>query len=139
MLSPSSSPLSPIGSVACAISRSCSSVASMRTISSVSRPSWTTRYGVVTKPYSEIPAEALTDHTLHPVQADPERFLDQLTDGAQATVAEMLVLVQVLFHGLARTAQRLRRVVLEVLVELLGDAEDGGEPHELADERQDVV
>ena len=49
-------PLSSTGSLACAIRRSCSSVASRWTISSVSVPSLTTRYGVVTKPYSEISA-----------------------------------------------------------------------------------
>ena len=35
--------------------------------------------------------------------------------------------------------QRLRRVVLDVLVELLGDAEDVRQPHQLAHQREDVV
>ena len=39
--------------------------------------------------------EALAHDALHPVEADPERFLDQLTDRAQAAVAEVLVLVEV--------------------------------------------
>src|SRR3954471_5377760 len=83
--------------------------------------------------------EALADDALHAVQTDAERFLDQLADRAQTTVAEVLVLVQVLLDGLARTRQRLGRVVLEVLVELLGDAEDVRELHQLADEGEDVV
>ena len=39
--------------------------------------------------------EALAHDALHPVEADPEGLLDQLADGAQATVAEVLVLVEV--------------------------------------------
>ena len=39
--------------------------------------------------------EALADDALHPVEADPEGLLDQLADGAQAAVAEVLVLVEV--------------------------------------------
>src|SRR5687768_18622303 len=38
--------------------------------------------------------EALADDALHPVEADAEGLLDQLADGAQATVAEVLVLVR---------------------------------------------
>ena len=38
---------------------------------------------------------ALTHDALHAVQTDAERFLDQLADGAQAAVAEVLVLVEV--------------------------------------------
>ncbi len=83
--------------------------------------------------------EALTDDALHPVQTDPERLLDQLADRAQTAVAEVLVLVQVLLDGLARTRQRLGRVVLEVLVELLGDPEDVRQAHQLAHQRDDVV
>ena len=83
--------------------------------------------------------EALTDDALHPVQTDPERLLDQLADRAQTAVAEVLVLVQVLLDGLARTRQRLGGVVLEVLVELLGDAEDVRQAHQLAHQRDDVV
>ena len=40
--------------------------------------------------------EALAHHALHAVEPDPEGLLDQLADGAQATVAEVLVLVEVL-------------------------------------------
>ena len=83
--------------------------------------------------------EALADDALHPVEADAEGLLDELADGTQTAVAEVLVLVQVLLDGLARAAHGLRGVVLEVLVELLGDAEDVRELHELADERDDVV
>ena len=39
--------------------------------------------------------EALADDALHPVEADPEGLLDQLADRAQAAVAEVLVLVEV--------------------------------------------
>ena len=69
--------------------------------------------------------EALADDALHPVEADPEGLLDQLADGAQAAVAEVLVLVEVLGDRLARVGQRLRGVVLDrvLLVDLLGDAE----------------
>ena len=83
--------------------------------------------------------EALADDALHAVETDPEGFLDQLADGAQATVAEVLVLVQVILDGLARAAERLRGVVLEVLVELLGDAEDGRQRDQLLDQLDDVV
>ena len=50
-------PLSSIGVLACAMSFSCSSVASSRMISSVTTPFLTTRYGVVTKPNSETSAK----------------------------------------------------------------------------------
>ena len=43
--------------------------------------------------------EALADHPLHPVEADPERVLDQLADRAKPPVAEVLVLVEVLGIG----------------------------------------
>ncbi len=83
--------------------------------------------------------EALADDALHPVQTDPERLLDQLTDRPQTAVAEVLVLVQVLLDGLARARHGLGGVVLEVLVELLGDTEDVRQTDELADQREDVV
>ena len=69
--------------------------------------------------------EALADDALHPVEADPERVLDQLADGAQAAVAEVLVLVEVVVDRIARVGLRLGRVVLDrvLLVDLLGDAE----------------
>src|SRR5436305_1442135 len=37
----------------------------------------------------------LADDSLHAVEPDPERLLDQLADGAEPPVAEVLVLVQV--------------------------------------------
>ena len=83
--------------------------------------------------------EALADDALHPVQADPERLLDQLADGAQAAVAEVLVLVEMVRDGLARTRQRLGRVVLDLLVELLGQAEQLRQRDELLDQGDDVV
>ena len=45
--------------------------------------------------------EALADDALHPVEADPERFLDQLADRTQAAVAEVLVLVEVVVDRVA--------------------------------------
>ena len=82
--------------------------------------------------------ETLAHDALHPVEADPEGLLDQLADGPQAAVAEVLVLVEVVGHGLARHRHRLGGVVLGV-VGLLGHAEELGELDELADERDDVV
>ena len=58
--------------------------------------------------------EALAHDALHPVQADAERLLDELADGAQAAVAEVLVLVEVVGDGLARHRQRLGGVVLDL-------------------------
>ena len=45
--------------------------------------------------------KALAHDPLHPVEPDPERVLDQLADGPQAAVAEVLVLVEVVLDGLA--------------------------------------
>ena len=85
--------------------------------------------------------EALADHALHPVEADPEGLLDQLADGAQPAVAEVLVLVEVVVDRLARVGDRLGGVVLDrvLLVDLLGDAEDLGDRDELLDQGDDVV
>ena len=76
--------------------------------------------------------EALAHDALHPVEADPERLLDQLADGAQAAVAEVLVLVEVLGHGLARHAHRLGGVVLDLDLAVLGNAEALGQRDQLA-------
>src|SRR6185436_18102463 len=46
--------------------------------------------------------EALADHSLHAVEANPERVLDQLADRAQTAVAEVLVLVEVVRDRIAR-------------------------------------
>ena len=83
--------------------------------------------------------EALADDALHAVEADPEGLLDQLADGAQTAVAEVLVLVEVVGDGLARARQRLGRVVLDLLVELLGQAEQLRQRDELLDQGDDVV
>ena len=83
--------------------------------------------------------QALADDALHAVEADAEGLLDELADGAQAAVAEVLVLVEVLGHRLARHRDRLGRVVLDLDLAVLGDAEDLGQAHELAHERVDVV
>jgi hypothetical protein len=56
--------------------------------------------------------EPLADDALHPVEADPEGLLDQLADRAQAAVAEVLVLVEVLGDRLARVGDRLGGIVL---------------------------
>ena len=58
--------------------------------------------------------EALAHDALHAVEADPERLLDQLADGAQAAVAEVLVLVEVVGDRLARVADGLGGVVLDL-------------------------
>ena len=85
--------------------------------------------------------EALADDALHAVEADPEGLLDQLADGAQAAVAEVLVLVEVVGDRLARIGDRLGRVVLDrvLLVDLLGDAEQLRQADELLDQGDDVV
>ena len=71
--------------------------------------------------------EALAHDALHAVEADAEGLLDQLADGAQAAVAEVLVLVEVLGDGLARHAHRLGGVVLDLDLAVLGQAEALGQ------------
>jgi hypothetical protein len=83
--------------------------------------------------------QALAHDALHPVQTDAEGLLDQLANGAQAAVAEVLVLVEVLGDRLARHAHRLGRVVLDLGLAVLGDAEDLRQAHELLDQGDDVV
>ena len=83
--------------------------------------------------------EALAHDALHPVEADPEGLLDQLADGAQAAVAEVLVLVEAVGDRLARHARGLGRVVLDLDLRVLGHAEALGQRDELADQRDDVV
>ena len=77
----------------------------------------------------------LADDALHAVEADAERFLDQLAHGAQAAVPEVLVLVQLGRDRCARQRDRLGGEVLRVL----GDAELDRQVDELADERDDVL
>ena len=83
--------------------------------------------------------EALADDALHAVEADPEGLLDQLADGAQAAVAEVLVLVEAVGDRLARHAHRLGGVVLDLDLAVLGQAQALGQRDELADQREDVV
>ena len=85
--------------------------------------------------------EALAHDALHPVQADPEGVLDQLADRAQAAVAEVLVLVEVVVDRIARVGHRLGGVVLDrvLLVDLLGDAEQLRQRDQLLDQGDDVV
>ena len=85
--------------------------------------------------------EALADDALHPVEADAEGLLDQLADRAQAAVAEVLVLVEVVIDRLARVGDRLGGVVLDrvLLVDLLRDAEHLRQGDELLDQGDDVV
>ena len=85
--------------------------------------------------------QPLADDALHPVEADPEGLLDQLADRAQAPVAEVLVLVEVLVDRLARVGDRLRGIVFDrvLLVDLLGDAEQLREADQLLDQGDDVV
>ena len=84
--------------------------------------------------------EALADDALHAVEADAEGVLDQLADGAQAAVAEVLVLVEAigdrvagLVLAVARVAPGLGGVVLDLDLGVLGDAEPLGQVHELLD------
>ena len=86
--------------------------------------------------------EALAYDALHPVEADPERVLDQLADGAQAAVAEVLVLVEVVLDRLTRVRRQLGGVVLDrvLLVDLLERlVEHLREADELLDEGDDVL
>ena len=85
--------------------------------------------------------EPLADDALHPVEADPEGLLDQLADRAQAAVAEVLVLVEVLVDRLARVGDRLRGIVFDrvLLVDLLGDPEQLRQADQLLDQGDDVV
>ena len=77
----------------------------------------------------------LADDALHPVEPDAERLLDQLADGAQPAVAEVLVLVELAADRVAREHDRVGGVVLRLRV----DAEQVGQLDELLDEREDVL
>ena len=85
--------------------------------------------------------QTLADDALHPVEADAEGLLDQLADRAQAPVAEVLVLVEVLVDRLARVGESLRGIVFDrvLLVDLLGDPEQFRQGGELLDQGDDVV
>src|SRR4051812_46972066 len=83
--------------------------------------------------------EALAHDALHAVEADAEGLLDELADGPQAAVAEVLVLVEVVLDRLARHADGLGGVVLDLDLGLLGHAEDARERDELLDQGDDVV
>src|SRR5215211_3595229 len=90
--------------------------------------------------------EALADHPLHPVEADPEGLLDQLADRAQAAVAEVLVLVEAVGDRLTRQRDGLQREVLDRLLALrgpvhagLGDAELAGKRDQLLDQLDHVA
>ena len=81
--------------------------------------------------------EPLADDALHAREADAERVLHQLADGAQAAVAEVLVLVDLVGDLLAAGGQELAglgRVVLGVV----RHAELGGQRDEPPDELDDV-
>ena len=77
----------------------------------------------------------LADDALHAVEADAERLLDQLADGAETAVAEVLVLVELAADRVARHAGRLGREVLRLLV----DAQRLRQADEPLDERDDVL
>ena len=82
--------------------------------------------------------QALLDDALHARQADAEGVLDELADGAQAAVAEMLVLVDLAGDLLAARHEqcgRLGRVVLGVL----GHAQLDRQRDEAPDELDDVL
>src|SRR4051794_26099335 len=77
----------------------------------------------------------LADDALHAVEADPERFLDQLAHGAEAAVAEVLVLVELRGDRRARHAEGLGGEVLRVLRQ----AELHRQVDQPPDERDDVL
>ena len=77
----------------------------------------------------------LADDPLHPVEADPERLLDQLARRPQATVAEVLVLVEL---GADRVAVQLRGVG-GVVLRVLGHAEVRRQRDQPPHEREDVL
>src|SRR5438552_749528 len=76
----------------------------------------------------------LADDALHPVEADPERLLDQLADRAESPVAEVLVLVKLAANRVAVEHDRVGGEVLRLRV----DAQHVGQLDQLADEREDV-
>ena len=77
----------------------------------------------------------LADDPLHPVEADPERLLDQLAGRPQAPVAEVLVLVEL---GADRVAVQLRGV-RGVVLRVLGHAEVRRQGDQPPHEREDVL
>ena len=77
----------------------------------------------------------LADDALHAVETDPERLLDQLAGGAEAAVAEVLVLVELRRDRAAVEADRVGGEVLGVI----RDADVVRERDELLDEREDVL
>ena len=77
----------------------------------------------------------LADDALHPVQADADRLLDQLANGAQTAVAEVLVLVEIVADRIANEVVAVGREVLRVAVQ----AEHLGHRDEVPDERDDVL
>jgi hypothetical protein len=74
------------------------------------------------------------DDALHAIEPHTERLLDELADGTEPAVAEVLVLVELGPDRLARQSDCVGRVVLRVL----GDAEVLRQVDEPADERDDV-
>ena len=90
--------------------------------------------------------EALAHNALHPVEADPERLLDQLAHRAQAAVAEVLVLVEPIGDRRPLDHRGLGGEVLDRLVAVhavvgagLGDAEVLRERDQLLDQLDDVA
>ncbi len=77
----------------------------------------------------------LADDALHPVQADAERLLDQLARRPQATVAEVLVLVEL---GPDRVTVQLGRIG-GVVLRVLGHAEVRRHRDQPAHEGEDVL
>ena len=77
----------------------------------------------------------LADDALHAVEADPERLLDQLADGAQPAVAEVLVLVELVRIGSRESAMASAAKSLR----LLGHAELLRQLDEAPDQRDDVA
>ena len=81
--------------------------------------------------------EALADDAFHAGQPDAERVLDELADGAQAAVAEVLVLVDLVGDLLAARGQQRDGLGGEVLG-VFGHAKLAGQRDEPLDELDDV-
>ena len=82
--------------------------------------------------------QAFTDDALHAVKTNTESILNQLANGAQATVSEVLVFVEVIYQRLTRKRLRFSGEVLDLNLIVLGDADQLRQQHELFDQSDDV-
>ena len=82
--------------------------------------------------------QAFTNDALHAVETNTETILNQLANGAQATVSEVLVLIEVIYQRLTRKRLRFSGEVLDLNLVILGDADQLRQQHELFDQSDDV-